>query len=129
MVPMGSFTSVSISLSFTLQEWCSGYEDISTPHDVHRDYLTDSNLAFVDSLFLCYSALTVTGLSTVNLSSITPFQQAILFILMVFGNVVCANTFLTMHPSLICVYMTGGDCMGHGPHSSTLLRSTPHSET
>ncbi|KAI0078494.1 TrkH-domain-containing protein [Panus rudis PR-1116 ss-1] len=45
------------------------------------------HISFVDSLFLCYSALTVTGLSTVNLSTTTPLQQAILFVLMCIGNV------------------------------------------
>ncbi|TCD68599.1 low affinity potassium transporter [Steccherinum ochraceum] len=44
-------------------------------------------IPFVDALFLCYSALTVTGLSTVNLSTCTVFQQAILFFLMCIGNV------------------------------------------
>lgn len=37
---------------------------------------------FVDALFLCYSAMTVTGLSTVDLSTITGWQQAILYFLM-----------------------------------------------
>lgn len=39
-------------------------------------------VSFLDSMFLCYSAMTVTGLSTVNLSTITAWQQAILYILM-----------------------------------------------
>jgi hypothetical protein len=34
---------------------------------------------YIDALFLCFSAQTVTGLSTVNLSSLTGFQQFILF--------------------------------------------------
>jgi hypothetical protein len=34
---------------------------------------------YIDALFLCFSAQTVTGLSSVNLSSLTGFQQAILF--------------------------------------------------
>ncbi|KAG8907173.1 low affinity potassium transporter [Tulasnella sp. 403] len=44
------------------------------------------HVAYVDSLFLCVSAMTVTGLSTVNLSTLTGFQQAILFGLMIIGN-------------------------------------------
>jgi len=40
------------------------------------------HISFLDSMFLCYSAMTVTGLSTVNLSTITAWQQAILYILM-----------------------------------------------
>ncbi|OBZ78734.1 hypothetical protein A0H81_00278 [Grifola frondosa] len=44
-------------------------------------------VSFLDSLFLCYSALTVTGLSVVNLSTITVFQQVILFVLMICGDV------------------------------------------
>ena len=45
-------------------------------------------IAFIDALFLCYSAMTVTGLTTVNLSSLTGWQQAILFLLMLMGDVV-----------------------------------------
>ena len=45
-------------------------------------------IAFIDALFLCYSALTVPGLATVNLSTLTVFQQVILLVLMVVGNVV-----------------------------------------
>ncbi|TBU58845.1 TrkH-domain-containing protein [Dichomitus squalens] len=45
------------------------------------------HIPFIDALFLCYSALTVTGLSTVNLSTLTVFQQAILFVLMIGGDV------------------------------------------
>jgi hypothetical protein len=41
-----------------------------------------SAVGFVDSMFLCYSAMTVTGLTTVNLSTITVLQQLILYFLM-----------------------------------------------
>jgi len=44
------------------------------------------HIAYIDCLFLCYSAMTVTGLSPVLLSTITPFQQAMLFVLMVIGD-------------------------------------------
>jgi hypothetical protein len=43
-------------------------------------------VSYVDSLFNCVSAMTVTGLATVNLSSLTGFQQALLFMLMCMGN-------------------------------------------
>jgi len=41
-----------------------------------------SAVGFVDSMFLCYSAMTVTGLTTVNLSTLTVLQQLILYFLM-----------------------------------------------
>ncbi|KAG8897090.1 low affinity potassium transporter [Tulasnella sp. 408] len=44
------------------------------------------SVSYIDSLFLCTSAHTVTGLSTLNLSTLTGFQQAILFYLMCIGN-------------------------------------------
>ncbi|EIN11405.1 TrkH-domain-containing protein [Punctularia strigosozonata HHB-11173 SS5] len=44
------------------------------------------HISYVDSLFLCYSSQTVTGLSTINLSTTTGFQQAILYWLMVTGD-------------------------------------------
>jgi hypothetical protein len=33
---------------------------------------------FIDAMFLCYSSMTVTGLTTVDLSSLTVWQQVIL---------------------------------------------------
>lgn len=46
------------------------------------------HIAYIDSLFMCYSAMTTTGLTTINLSSLTGWQQAILFILMLAGDLV-----------------------------------------
>ena len=46
---------------------------------------------FIDALFLCYSAMTVTGLTTSNVSSLTGWQQGMLWILMLVGNVVRVN--------------------------------------
>ncbi|KAJ7448435.1 potassium transporter [Mycena galericulata] len=44
------------------------------------------HVSFLDSLFVCYSAMTVTGLSTVNLSTTTAWQQVILYIMMLIGD-------------------------------------------
>ncbi|KAF4568438.1 hypothetical protein EYR40_010154 [Pleurotus pulmonarius] len=44
-------------------------------------------VSYLDSLFLCYSAMTVTGLSTINLSTTTAIQQALLFFLMMIGDI------------------------------------------
>ncbi|KAF8576740.1 TrkH-domain-containing protein [Ramaria rubella] len=44
------------------------------------------HISYLDSLFLCYSAMTVTGLSTVNLSTTTAWQQVILYLLMAMGD-------------------------------------------
>ncbi|WAR62971.1 hypothetical protein PtB15_18B53 [Puccinia triticina] len=42
--------------------------------------------AFIDCLFMCHSAMTMTGLNTIMLSSINRFQQALLYILMSIGS-------------------------------------------
>jgi hypothetical protein len=47
---------------------------------------TSFHLSYVDAIFLCASAMTNTGLNTVNLSALTAWQQAILFILMLMGD-------------------------------------------
>lgn len=39
------------------------------------------HIRYIDSLFLCYSAMTDTGLATVNLSTLTTWQQIILYLL------------------------------------------------
>ncbi|PWY99988.1 hypothetical protein BCV70DRAFT_103626 [Testicularia cyperi] len=47
----------------------------------------ETHVPFVDSLFVCVSAMTVTGLVTFNISTTNGGQQAILFILMCIGNI------------------------------------------
>jgi hypothetical protein len=44
------------------------------------------HISYVDSLFLCVTSITVCGLATVDLSSLTPFQQALIFIQMFIGS-------------------------------------------
>ncbi|KDN40138.1 hypothetical protein RSAG8_08338, partial [Rhizoctonia solani AG-8 WAC10335] len=51
-------------------------------------------ISFIDALFNCISAMTVTGLATVDLSQLTGFQQAILFVLMCIGNPVIISWFI-----------------------------------
>ncbi|KAH8087810.1 cation transport protein-domain-containing protein [Cristinia sonorae] len=46
----------------------------------------ENHISYTDALFNCVSAITVCGLATVDLSSLTNFQQAILFFLMCIGN-------------------------------------------
>ncbi|ORX40999.1 cation transport protein-domain-containing protein [Kockovaella imperatae] len=43
-------------------------------------------IEYIDSLFICMSAMTVTGLATINLSTLSGFQQTLLLILMLIGN-------------------------------------------
>ncbi|KZT64165.1 TrkH-domain-containing protein [Daedalea quercina L-15889] len=45
-------------------------------------------IPFVDALFVCVSAATGTGLSTIDLSSTTPWQQVIITLLEICGNIV-----------------------------------------
>lgn len=52
-------------------------------------YLTSTpwkNVAYIDSLFLCVSAMTGAGLNTVDLSTLNTFQQTILFLLLILGS-------------------------------------------
>jgi hypothetical protein len=44
------------------------------------------HIRFIDTLFICVSAATGTGLATVELSSLTAWQQAILVILELVGS-------------------------------------------
>ncbi|SJX64881.1 related to potassium transporter TRK-1 [Sporisorium reilianum f. sp. reilianum] len=47
----------------------------------------ETHINFIDALFCCVSAMTVTGLVTINISTANGGQQAILFILMCIGNI------------------------------------------
>ncbi|PIL33508.1 transporter [Ganoderma sinense ZZ0214-1] len=58
---------------------------------------TDFHVSYVDCLFNCVSAMTVCGLATVDLSGLTGFQQALLFIQMCMGSPVVV--------SLVIVYI------------------------
>ncbi|KAJ6490216.1 potassium transporter [Mycena vitilis] len=53
-------------------------------------------VSFLDSLFMCYSAMTVTGLTTINLSTITPWQQVILYILMLIGDITVVSWIMVL---------------------------------
>ncbi|KAJ3495806.1 hypothetical protein NLG97_g3126 [Lecanicillium saksenae] len=46
----------------------------------------DGHISYVDSLFVVVSAMTEAGLNTVNLSTMTTWQQTILFLLIIFGS-------------------------------------------
>ena len=46
----------------------------------------DERVDYVDSLFLCASAMTATGLNTVDLNVASGYQQSILFVLMILGD-------------------------------------------
>ncbi|KAK7036416.1 hypothetical protein VNI00_011613 [Paramarasmius palmivorus] len=45
-----------------------------------------THISYIDALFNCVSAIAVCGLATVDLSSLTPWQQVILFIQMCLGT-------------------------------------------
>lgn len=49
-------------------------------------------IKFIDALFVCISSATGTGLSSLDLSSLTAFQQSIVFALEFMGNQVCGPT-------------------------------------
>ena len=51
---------------------------------------------FIDSLFLCVSAATGTGLGSVDLSALTAWQQAILVILEIIGSPVTVSWVVVM---------------------------------
>ncbi|OCF31127.1 potassium ion transporter [Kwoniella heveanensis BCC8398] len=47
---------------------------------------TEYHIAYIDCLFCCMSAMTVTGLATINLSTLSVVQQVILFVQMIIGS-------------------------------------------
>ncbi|KAL8682965.1 MAG: hypothetical protein Q9186_001044 [Xanthomendoza sp. 1 TL-2023] len=49
------------------------------------------SVSYTDSLFLVVSAMTMTGLNTVNLSEINTFQQFILFLLLLLGSAITVS--------------------------------------
>ncbi|OWZ63019.1 hypothetical protein AYX15_04941 [Cryptococcus neoformans] len=58
----------------------------SSSGNADGDLTGRQKVAFIDGLFLCFSAMTTTGLCPVNLSALQPFQQVILFFLFIVGD-------------------------------------------
>ncbi|KAI5309723.1 hypothetical protein KEM55_002559 [Ascosphaera atra] len=50
-----------------------------------------ASVRYIDALFLCVSAMTLSGLNTVDLSSLNTFQQVILFLLTIIGSPVLVS--------------------------------------
>ncbi|KAH3920480.1 hypothetical protein HBI56_070630 [Parastagonospora nodorum] len=46
-----------------------------------------AHLTYMDALFLCTSAMSTTGLNSVNLGDLSGFQQAVLCVLMILGSI------------------------------------------
>ncbi|KAJ5551984.1 hypothetical protein N7461_006682 [Penicillium sp. DV-2018c] len=54
-------------------------------------YLTSTpwrSVSYVNSIFMCVSAMTGAGLNTMDLSTLNSFQQAILFVLLILGHAI-----------------------------------------
>ncbi|KAK0229339.1 potassium transporter [Armillaria nabsnona] len=54
------------------------------------------HISYLDSLFLCYSAMSLTGLSTVNLSTLTMWQQVMLYLLMIVGDITTVSWIMVL---------------------------------
>lgn len=55
------------------------------------------SVSYIDSLFVTTSAMTVTGLTSLNLSTLNTFQQIMLYILNMCGSAV--RSVPSLHPS------------------------------
>ena len=54
------------------------------------------SITYTDSLFLVISAMTEAGLNTINLSTMTTFQQVILWLLIVIGSAIWVSVFTVL---------------------------------
>lgn len=52
-----------------------------------------THVPYIDALFVCFSAGTICGLASIDLSSLTGFQQAVLFVQAAIGNPVWSFVF------------------------------------
>ena len=63
-------------------------------------------LRYIDAIFLCASAMTNAGLNTVNLNNLTGFQQSVLYVLILIGNVtVTTNAAIWVRRHFLRKYM------------------------
>ncbi|KAG0645536.1 Low-affinity potassium transport [Hyphodiscus hymeniophilus] len=56
----------------------------------------DYSISYTDSLYLVISAMTEAGLNTVNLSTMTTFQQVILWLLIIVGSAIWVSIFTVL---------------------------------
>lgn len=90
------FTFVSQPCSYTLPSWRLGFgeacqADSQIPlvvSGIMYGISTAYQIPYIDCLFNCMSAMTVTGLATINLSTLSVMQQVLLFIQMTVGSLV-----------------------------------------
>ncbi|KAK0227557.1 potassium transporter [Armillaria fumosa] len=54
------------------------------------------HINYLDSLFLCYSAMSLTGLSTVDLSTLSMCQQVMLYLLMMMGDITTVSWIMVL---------------------------------
>lgn len=52
------------------------------------------SVRYIDALFLCVSAMTLSGLGSINLSVINTFQQIMLFVLIMMGSAIFVSAFV-----------------------------------
>lgn len=82
------------------------------------------HIQFIDSLFLCYSSMTDTGLSTVNLSTLTAWQQVILYLLMMLGDTTFISWLMVMtrkhYFKTQCIYVASHRPVRHRSRASLL---------
>ncbi|KAH8669127.1 cation transport protein-domain-containing protein [Xylariales sp. PMI_506] len=50
------------------------------------DGVGDARMSYIDAFFLAASTMTTTGLNTINLNAMTGYQQSVLFVLMLLGD-------------------------------------------
>ncbi len=90
--------------------------------------INGTKLRYIDALFLCCSAMTTTGLNTVNLGALSAFQQAVLCILLLTGNVVFVSTFVVMIRRHIFRRKLA-DLVQHSRSGREILRDIEHQES
>ncbi|WVQ71337.1 hypothetical protein IAR50_000865 [Cryptococcus sp. DSM 104548] len=83
---------------------------------------------YLDCLFMCFSAMTTTGLCTINLSALHPFQQFMLFVLFIIGD----SSFVSLIMVLVrkryfrthCEQLLANDCSRRGLPEYSTRKST-----
>ncbi|KAK4687581.1 Trk/Ktr/HKT type cation transporter, partial [Tremellales sp. Uapishka_1] len=71
----------------------SGFFMAANPSSTSGLFVTE----YIDALFMCFSAMSETGLNTVSVSELRPAQQAFLFILMLIGDISIVNLVTVCH--------------------------------
>ena len=82
---------------------------------------TEYHIPYIDCLFLCFSSMTVNGLATVDLSTLSTMQQVIMFWQMLIGSLVRGSSISFTRYQINERKLMTGLCVNYDDYRATVF--------